>query len=1217
MFKEIFLFELKTWFKRPAIYLYFLLYFVSTFLIVCAATGVFTGETQDTNSYVNSASSIAGILNSFNSDFLLGLITTIICVSIMGSCVQKDYQYNIHSLFYTKPISKSAYLIGRFSASFVLTLFALSGILYGLMLGFAISPNDNGQIGPFSLANYFVPFLLFTVINVFFVGITFFSLVTYTRNLTTGYVTALVFIVVSGMAGILTSDIENKTLAALIDPFGNQALQLLTEYWTPSEQNTRMVPVESYVLYNRLTWLGISLAIAIVTFKKFEFSQFLSPVTLIRKKQKQQEGGSVKQIQFLFQLPKAKQYFDLRTSLMQLNFLSKFEFKKIIRSVFFLVVVGISILLTIVVHNFSGLIYGTETYPVTYQMLDLGGSLFSFFLTIMIIFYSGIVVWRERDSKCDELIYSTPVQTWVLFVSKFISLVGLVAAVYAVAIVTSIGIQTYEGYYNYEIGLYLFEFYGKKLISTTIVCALATLLQVVVNNKFIGFTLTALFTFGLQILYNSLDINNKLVVFNSSGNILPYSDMNGYGHTLYVFYTYKAYWIGFMLILIGFSMPMWPRLKEKNYKARLKYAGKQFSRSYKLMIALGLVIFLGFGSYIYYNTRIVNTYKTNKEQEKEAVAFEKKYKSLEKDPQPRIIESSLEVDIFPNELGAKVKGYYYLKNKHKVSLSKIYIAMNNNIDIVSLSLAVSNKKIIDDKENGFYGYQLSKPMMPGDSIQLNFDLSYYSKGFSEGGPSSEIVYNGTFFNSSMLPFIGYPEPAELGDNSTRKKYGLKEKPRMPNINDTTAYGNTYISKDADWIRFQATVSTIPSQIAIAPGYLEKEWEKDGRKYFKYKMDRPILNFYAFLSAEYTVKKDKWIDPKDPKNSVNIEVYYHADHTYNIERMINGVKRSLDHYTQAFSPYQHKQVRILEFPRYASFAQSFPNTIPYSESIGFIAKVDANDPESIDFPFYVTAHEVAHQWWAHQVIGAEVQGSTLLSETMSQYSALMVMEKEYGKPAMKKFLKYEMDRYLMGRAQEKRKEVPLMLVENQQYIHYNKGSMIMYALKDYIGEDSLNSALKRYVKKVAFQEAPYTTANEFYAEIKRSTVDSLKETVVGLFERITVYDNKIKEVNIQKQGSGYKVTLLVRAAKTQSDSLGKAKDMPLNDWMDVGLFAKNEKHPKQLGKELLFKKYKITGKEQKIELMVSEEPFMAGIDPYSILIDLDPADNIKPVKSHEN
>jgi uncharacterized membrane protein len=795
-------------------------------------------------------------------------------------------------------------------------------------------------------------------------------------------------------------------------------------------------------------------------------------------------------------------------------------------------------------------------------------------------------------------------------------LVGLVASVYVAAILTSIAIQTYEGYYNYELGLYLFEFFGKKILSSIVLCALATLIQVVVNNKFIGFTFTTLFTFGLQILYNSLEINNKLVVFNSSGNILPYSDMNGYGHTLYVFYLYKAYWIGFMLVLVALSMPMWPRLKEKNYKARFKYATKQFNRSYRWLMLVGFIMFFGFGSVIYYNTRVLNKYKTNKEQEKESVAFEKKYKHLEKELQPRIVESNLEVDIFPNELGANIKGYFYIKNKHKQALSKIYIAMMNTIDIKKLELMAPNKKIIDDKDNAFYGYQLNKEMAPGDSIKLEFNLEYYSKGFSENGSSSEVVQNGTFFNSSILPFIGYPEPAELSDNATRRKYGLKAKPRMPSINDSTAYGNTYISKDADWIRFEAVVSTIPTQIAIAPGYLEKEWEQAGRRYFKYKMDKPILNFYAFLSAEYEVKKDKWIDPKDPQHSVNIEVYYHSDHTYNLDRMIKGVKRSLDYYTASFSPYQHKQVRILEFPRYASFAQSFPNTIPYSESIGFIAKVDQDDPLSIDFPFYVTAHEVAHQWWAHQVIGAEVQGSTLMSETMSQYSALMVMEKEYGKPAMKKFLKYEMDTYLQGRAMENRKEVPLMLVENQQYIHYNKGSMVMYALKDYISEDSMSSALKRYVKKVAYQDAPYTTANEFYAEIKGSTADSLKETVKDLFERITVFDNKVKDVLVEKVEGNYKVKMILQASKSQSDSLGKAKDVKLNDWIDIGLFSKNEKNAKEPGKELVLKKYKITSKDQVIELVTREEPFMVGVDPYNKLIDLDPEDNLKTVENHK-
>src|SRR5204862_2016083 len=144
------------------------------------------------------------------------------------------------------------------------------------------------------------------------------------------------------------------------------------------------------------------------------------------------------------------------------------------------------------------------------------------------------------------------------------------------------------------------------------------------------------------------------------------------------------------------------------------------------------------------------------------------------------------------------------------------------------------------------------------------------------------------------------------------------------------------------------------------------------------------------------------------------------------RMIDAVKKSLEYYSANFGPYQYHQLRIVEFPRYAAFAQSLPNTIPFSESIGFIARVEG--PDDVDYPFYVTAHEVAHQWWAHQLIGANVQGSTLLSESLAQYSALMVQEKEYGRDKMRRFLKYGLDRYLGDRGGERGQETPLVRAE---------------------------------------------------------------------------------------------------------------------------------------------------------------------------------------------
>jgi len=1214
MFKEIFVFELKQWLKRPGIYIYFALFLILSFLLGALISGVFSGVTADTNSYINSASTIAGIFTSFNSDYLLGLITLLICVALMAGSVQKDFQHNCFSFYFTKPISKFGYLIGRFSSTLLLTFFVLTALMMGLWLAFLISPNDNGQLGEFHFINFFQPFVIFVLPNAFMIGTIFFSLVTFTRNMTSGYVGSLVFIVVAGIANSITSDLDNKTVAALIDPFGQQALNIETEYWTPAESNVKLVPFNGYILYNRLFWIGLSIALLIFTYIRFSFNQFLNPVSIFTRKQKESRSQVSKLIQSIGHLPKVTQKFDNKLAWSQFLFLTKFEFRKLTRSIFFYIVIGLSILLTVLVNQFSGLIYGTETYPLTYMQIETSGGIFRFFILILVVFYSGIVVWRERDSKVDELVGASPVSNGVLFFSKYISLIFLCLFVYFVCIITCVFIQTYAGYYNYEIGLYITELIGLKIFSLLTMVGLAVSLQIFFRNRYIGYFATVLIMLAVPLIYNAFKYNNDLVTFNSSGDVMTYSDMNGHGHTLMGFFIYKFYWIGFMLIIASLAALLYQRGKENSFTIRWKQAFKKVRVPYKLTMLAGVLLLAGCGSVIYYNTRVLNKYKSPEDENKELADFEKKYKQYAKELQPRVVESNLNVDIFPDELGCKINGFYYLKNKHKIPVKRIFINVPSQ---GVFGYAKIGKLIINDEKSGFYGFELEKPLQPDDSIKFEFNLSYFPKNFILQKEQTQIVNNGSFFNSGLLPSIGYNSDAELSDNSTRKKYKLGPKPRMASINDTTAYGNTYISNDADWIRFECIVSTKEGQIAIAPGYLQKDWkgiEKPGdpvRHWFHYKMNAPILNFYAFLSAEYEVKKEIWVNPGDKSNVVNLEVYYHKGHEYNIDRMMRGIKRSLDYYTKNFSTYQHRQVRIIEFPRYGTFAQSFPNTIPFSESIGFVAKVNDEDPNEVDYPFYVTAHEVAHQWWAHQVIGANVQGSTLMSETMSQYSALMVMEKEYGQASMSKFLKYEMNTYLKGRAGESKKEVPLLYCENQQYIHYNKGSVVMYALKDYLGEDTLNAALRKYIKKTAFQEAPFTTALEFYDFIKSATPDSLKETVKDMFERIVLFDNKIKNWSYIKTTDGkFKVIAEVSCIKTRNDSLGKAKEVVPSDWIDIGVFTKNEKNSSAPGEKCYLKKIKINSNSQKIELITDKEPYMLGIDPYYKLIDKNTGDNIK-------
>ena len=555
-------------------------------------------------------------------------------------------------------------------------------------------------------------------------------------------------------------------------------------------------------------------------------------------------------------------------------------------------------------------------------------------------------------------------------------------------------------------------------------------IQVIFNQKFVGYVISAILIVVLPLLSSSMGWSNGLYQFNSSGPRMVYSDMNGFGHQLFSFVIYKSYWLSFSMMLIIFSNLMWIRGKEKGFKIRLRIAKASFNKKAKFAMGLSVLAFILFGGFIYYNINVLNKNISEKEQEKIQADYEKNYKRLTNTPQPRIVAANWNVDVFPQERGVNMNGYYFIKNKTVTAIDSLLVNLFPDIHLISMDFEREYGAAIslDDKESGFSIYKLAEKLQQGDSMKVSMSLDFFPKGFKYSDAGTSIIYNGTFFNSQFLPSFGYVEGAELTDDSDRKKYGLGKKERMADVNDSVAMKNNYITSDSDWIDFECTLSTVNDQIAIAPGYLLKEWEKDGRKYFHYKMDCKILNFYSFLSARYEVKRDKWIPAAGSMNkeSVAIEIYYHKGHEYNLDKMINGIKKSLDYYTVNFSPYQHRQVRILEFPRYATFAQSFPNTIPFSEGIGFIAKVDTADPESVDYPFYVTAHEVAHQWWAHQVIGGNVQGATVMSETMSQYSALMVMEKEFGKQAMKKFLKYEMNQYLQGRAMEVKKERPLML-----------------------------------------------------------------------------------------------------------------------------------------------------------------------------------------------
>jgi len=328
-----------------------------------------------------------------------------------------------------------------------------------------------------------------------------------------------------------------------------------------------------------------------------------------------------------------------------------------------------------------------------------------------------------------------------------------------------------------------------------------------------------------------------------------------------------------------------------------------------------------------------------------------------------------------------------------------------------------------------------------------------------------------------------------------------------------------------------------------------------------------------------------------------------------------MKQSLIYYSDNFSPYQYRQMRILEFPRYANFAQSFANTVPFSEGIGFMTKVD--DEDDVDVTYFVTAHEMAHQWWGHQLIPGNVQGGGVLSETLAQYSALMVAKKVYTIENMQEFLKEELNRYLRGRSRETKKEVPLAFAENQAYIHYGKGANIMFALQDYIGEDSVNAALKRFVADWAGFEknGRYPNTKDLLSYLSEVTPKPLESVLDDFFNKIILYENKVKTASYKKmENNKYELTIDLDVKKLEADSIGVTTEITLNDLIDIGVYTRTEDGK---NKFVYLQKHKITAGESSIVLELDEKPLRAGVDPLHKLIDRTPEDNVVTVSEESD
>ncbi|MEA9727769.1 ABC transporter permease/M1 family aminopeptidase [Xanthomonas campestris] len=1185
-------FELREQLRSPLLWLLATLYALLAFAALASDAVQIGGGIG--NVLRNAPTVIATLLGMFT---LLGLLVTTLFVS---NAVLRDFDLGTAELVFSTPVRRRDYLIGRLGAALIACMIMYVVIALGMFIAQFMPWIDQARLGPVAAFPYLWSLLVLVLPNLLFTTALLALLAVTTRNILWVYIGVIVFFVLYGVSRALLADLDNVWIATLADPLGIRALSQTLRYWSVEQRNQGLPPLSGYLLANRALWLCMSALLFAAMFSLFrtERSGTGRRRGAAPSAPTQPASTPATAVSRLTVTPQ----FGVGTAWKQLLRQIRFDTLGAVRSAPFLVLLILGLANFIPTALFRQLYYGTAVLPVTSVMLEALQNSYSFLLIIVVLFYAGELVWKERSNRIDGITDAMPVPDWVPLLGKFVALLGVIASFQLAGALTSIALQLGRGYTSIEPLLYL-KTLALGSVLYVLMGGMALALQVLSNNKFVGYALLMLVLIGQSVL-SMLDYAQNLYTFGGWPNA-PYSDMNGFGHFLPGQLWFQGYWGVFLLALLLLSSAFWPRGMGHGVRQRVRQALQRLRSPTGAALAVTLLGFAAVGGWLYWNTNVYNSFLSPEQRLDLQARYERDYRKYKDLPQPRIVAIDNHVDLHPETQSVVIDATWTVRNTHTAPISEVHIGMQGRTgdrSLVKVDLG-GQTLTTHDVPAGYRIYRLQKPLQPGEERVFRFRVDQHPHGLTAEQAQTELVANGSFFNNTLLPWFGYNPRTEISDRNDRRKRGLGEPTRMPKLEDQAARANTYVSDDADWLDFASTVCTAPDQIALAPGYLQREFQRDGRRCFRYVMDRPMLNFYAYLSARWQVRKARYKD-------IPIEIYYDPKHPYNVQRMIESVQKSLAYYEAKFSPYQHHQVRIVEFPGYARFAQSFANTIPYAESIGFIA--DLRDKNDIDYVFYVTAHEVAHQWWAHQVIGANVQGATMLSESLAQYSALMVMEREYGRAHMRRFLKYELDRYLEGRGGESIEELPLYRVEDQQYIHYRKGSLAFYRLREDIGEQALNRALQRFLAAKAFQQPPYTTSAELLQTIRTEARPDQQGLITDLFERITFYDNRVVSAQARKRPDGrFEVMVQTQAAKLQADGTGKEHAVPLDDWIEVAIYGvpASENAPAPV---LALQRQHVTSTTPSFTMTVDRLPIEAGFDPDNKLIDRVPADNRKPV-----
>lgn len=654
MFGTIFTFELKYWLKRPSTYIYFVAFMGFAFLAFAGASGAFDPPASSTrpDDFVNSPLAINVILQYFNK-MLLFLLPAVI-----GTTLYKDYKGNTHSLLYSYPIRKMEYLLAKLAGAYVVVIFISLSVLVGMIIAEHLPSVHAHKIGEFSVAGYLQAYLLYTLPNLLFYGMVVFAAVAWSRSVYVGFAIPILLIFLQ----IITENAfaGNSELIAIFDPFAQNTTAYVTRFWTIHEQNTLMVPATGLIIYNRLVWFGITGLIFGFTAYKFSFSQhgMLQFAKGILGKKRAKSETVIAQLGD-FNLNETNYQFTLIGDLKRTWKMSLFNLRKMLKNWLFVTIALLGVLAVVFVLTKITSTGEMTLLPTTSIILSLPTSFYTGISILITFVFTGMIVNREETAGIDQLIDSNPVPNWMFFISKFLSIVKMQGVLLLVLMLAGITFQLLSGYYELEIGAYLFHLFVLNYL-VLIIWALASLfVHTIIGNMYVAIFVLVTGWIGIGMLPNA-GIKSLLVLFNMPPE-LSYSAVDGYGYALQGYFLAEAYWLSFVAALSVLTFLFWKRGKRFSLREKLMQGRQRLTRTVALLMAV-FVLATVISGFSLHKEQSKKSAPTSGQQAKAYNAMLEEFGQYNNLVQPKIVSVDVVLDIFPSTHSFEGKGSYVLVN---------------------------------------------------------------------------------------------------------------------------------------------------------------------------------------------------------------------------------------------------------------------------------------------------------------------------------------------------------------------------------------------------------------------------------------------------------------------------------------------------------------------------------------------------------------------------